>query len=399
MKIRPDRLTATGKVDILTNFVTLYLVILPESVMKRSRRATRWPWWAMLTLPVLAVMVWLLLPIFLPFVLAAVLAYVLQPAFLALRRRGVSTSSSALVVMVATVLLALLSLVLIAPVLIGQVQAVLARLPDMVDWFHHRLSPWLLAQFGVALQIDAVSIKAALVNNLDSIRTTLSRLLPVLGNGGAVVATWLSNMVLVPFALFYFLRDGSRLLEQLKALLPRAYATGVIRLGRELDRALGAYLRGQLLVMVIMASIYGLGWWSIGLKSGLAIGVLAGLLVFIPYLGALLGIGMATISAILQFDTGAQVLLVWAVYIVGQMIESYVVTPRLVGERIGLSPLAVVFALMAFGQLFGFVGVIIALPLAAILVVVLRELLGQYYASRFYRRTIRHHQRQKHSSV
>jgi predicted PurR-regulated permease PerM len=194
----------------------------------------------------------------------------------------------------------------------------------------------------------------------------------------------LGNLVLIPLSLFYLLMDWDRFIGHIVALVPTRVRPGFDSFVDEADEVLGQYLRGQLLVMGVLAVFYTLALALVGLKLALPIGVFTGLAVFIPYLGFGLGLVMGVLAAVLQFQAVLGVALVAGVYAVGQVIESMYVTPRLLGERIGLHPIAVIFALMAFGHLFGFVGVLIALPASAVLLVAIRRAKAGYLASDLY---------------
>ena len=194
-------------------------------------------------------------------------------------------------------------------------------------------------------------------------------------------------ILLLPFLLYYFLLDWVRWTHGIKVMMPRRILPTYNRIAAEMDKVLGEFLRGQITVMLVMGLLYGLGLMLVGLDSGFAIGMVAGLLVFIPYLGAFIGLLLATVAAVLQFDSWTGLLLVWAVFGIGQFLESFFITPKIVGDRIGLSPFWVIFALLAFGQLLGFVGMLLALPLAAITLVLLREGGNAYLASGYYLQT------------
>ncbi|MDE2195887.1 MAG: AI-2E family transporter, partial [Gammaproteobacteria bacterium] len=195
------------------------------------------------------------------------------------------------------------------------------------------------------------------------------------------------NLVLIPVVTFYLLRDWDRLMARSAALLPRAAAPTVTRLARDCNTVLGAFLRGQLLVMLCLAILYSLGLSVIGLDSAVAIGVIAGLLSFVPYLGIFTGIILALLSAIIQGQGWPLLVEVLIVFGVGQLLSDFVLTPRLVGERIGLHPLLVIFAILAGGELFGFAGVLLALPVAATGTVLVRYAHERYIKSRLYQDT------------
>ena len=195
----------------------------------------------------------------------------------------------------------------------------------------------------------------------------------------------MSNLILLPLLLYYFLLDWKRWSYGISALVPRRFIDTYTRITSNMDEVLGEFLRGQLMVMLIMGLVYGVGLMLVGLDSGFAIGMIAGILVFIPYLGAFTGLLLATVAALLQFSTWHGLAMVWIVFGIGQFLESFIVTPKIVGDRIGLSPFWVIFSLMAFGQLMGFVGMLAGLPLAAVTLVLLREGVNAYFHSRFYK--------------
>ena len=199
----------------------------------------------------------------------------------------------------------------------------------------------------------------------------------------AVVA-WMLNLVIVPVAAFYLLRDWNLLVERIHALLPRHIEPVVVRLVRESDETLGAFLRGQLSVMIILGMLYGVGLWAVGISVGPLIGMIAGLISFVPYLGAIVGVAMGVIAALVQYQDAFHVAMVLVVFASGQLLEGYVLVPKLVGDRIGLHPVAVMFAILAGGELFGFVGVLVALPLAAVIMVLLRYAYQRYTQSEMY---------------
>jgi predicted PurR-regulated permease PerM len=356
--------------------------------MERSR-SVYLPW--LIIAIALAALLWLagrLAGVLAPFVTAAILAYILDPAVDRLQEKGLSRTSSLLLVM-AGGFIAILGLILIVvPMLVSQAQALAARLPVLVDFVQHQALPRVNAWLGTSLSIDSDSWRSVLSQNAGNVRQTISRVAPQLTHGGALLLSSLANLSLLPILLYYFLHGWDDMVVRIASLIPRRWEAEVGRIAREVDSMLGQFLRGQLSVMLIMAAIYGGGLWLVGLDSGVAIGIIAGLLVFIPYLGAFLGLLLATLAAVLQYDSASGILMVWGVFMVGQMLESFLVTPYLVGERIGLSPMTVIFALMAFGELMGFVGILLALPLSAISVILMRHLVRHYFNSGFYQRKI-----------
>ncbi|MCS4532756.1 AI-2E family transporter [Neisseria montereyensis] len=351
---------------------------------RRARGAKPW----IIMAVVLLLLVWLLFAlsnILTPFIVAAVLAYILNPLVEKLRHKGMKRPMASMLVMILTLLLLLALVLIIVPMLINQFNAMLERLPGIVDFIQNKLLPWLNNLVGEYAQIDTASLSDWLKSHTSELNNAISKIAPTLVRQSGTVAVGLSNMFLLPFLLYYFLLDWQRWAFGIKALVPRRFVDTYTRISGNMDKVLSEFLRGQLLVMLIMGIIYGVGLMLTGLDSGFAIGMIAGILVFVPYLGAFTGLLLATVAALLQFGSWQGLLMVWAVFGVGQFLESFLITPKIVGDRIGLSPFWVIFALMAFGQLMGFVGMLVGLPLAAVTLVLLREGADAYFKSRFYR--------------
>ncbi|EHR71920.1 putative permease [Burkholderiales bacterium JOSHI_001] len=329
-------------------------------------------------------LLWLLAPVLTPFVIAAVLAYALHPLVERLAARGLPHVVAVMLVQVALAVALLALVLLVVPVLTKELPLIKAQLPALLDRLNASLSPW-LAQFGLKVNLDLASLKAWLVQAMDAnLEDWLARALSSARIGGSVLLSLVGNLVLVPVVLFYLLSDWTALVQRVHDLVPPRLRDSAKGFLDECDAILGQYLRGQLLVMGALAVYYGLGLALTGLDLALPVGVFTGLAIAIPYLGFGLGLLLALLAAALQFASAGGVLAVLAVYLVGQGLESFVLTPRLVGERIGLNPLAVIFALLAFGQLFGFVGVLVALPASAVALVALRRALAAYRHSRLF---------------
>ena len=346
------------------------------------------PWTFAITCLLVVGFVWLLLalkPILTPFVMAAVLAYILNPLTTKLTQY-MSRSLASMTVMVMALLILAVLLLVIVPMLIEQIHSMVTKIPSFIHWLNFKAVPKLNAIFHTQYQLDTALLNQLWEENGTELQAMLKKSLPLMiKQSGGVIAT-VANLMILPFLLYYFLLDWNRWTETIQSLIPRRYLDFTQRILKELDEVLGEWLRGQLVVMLVMALIYGLGLAFLGLENGFAIGMVAGLLVFVPYLGAFTGLLLATLAAILQYGNWGGLIAVWAVFGVGQFLESFIITPRLVGERIGLSPLAVIFALMAFGQLMGFTGMLLALPLAAVCVVLFREGVQWYFASDYYQK-------------
>ncbi|MDO4434530.1 MAG: AI-2E family transporter [Alysiella sp.] len=356
-------------------------------IANRAKKRPWLPWLAgFLLLTFLITFFKLLGPILSPFIVAAVLAYILNPLVDKLCRLRISRTRGALWVMLFSFMLLIGLLLVIVPMLIEQVNNIIGRIPAVVDWVQNRALPWYNARFGEHLAINEATVTNWLRANASLIQTHLQKAMPVLMQQGSALAVGLGNLVLLPLLLYYFLRDWPLWSKGAHRLVPRRYVNIYTRVTGEMDTVLGEFLRGQLMVMLIMGLIYGIGLMLVGLDSGFAIGMVAGILVFIPYLGAFTGLLLATLAAVLQFDSWHGLLMVWGVFGIGQFLESFFITPQIVGDRIGLSPFWVIFSLMAFGQLMGFVGMLVALPLAAVCLVLIHEGKRTYLNSRFYNR-------------
>jgi len=333
---------------------------------------------------------WMLAPVLAPFVVAAVLAYVLNPLVLKLVR----CSGHRLPLLLAVLLVegvAILTLLgialLLVPILVREWPLLQQQIPPLLDRLDTWAKPW-LAQMGIQVSLDLTALKSELVQYLSANREDWwTPLMSSLKLGGSAAMAVAGFVVLVPVALFYLLMDWSGLTNAITQLVPPAWRGVFDGFMGECDAVLGEYLRGQLLVMLCLAVYYATGLWLFGLELALPIGVFTGLAVFVPYLGFGVGLVLALLAGLLQFASPQAFVMVAVVFGLGQLIESFVLTPRLVGERIGLHPLTVILALMAFGQLMGFVGVLIALPASAVLLVALRRLRQRYLSSALYQAT------------
>ncbi|MDR0702768.1 MAG: AI-2E family transporter [Azoarcus sp.] len=332
----------------------------------------------------LAGLLWLLAPVLTPFATAAVFAYLCDPAVNALARHRLPRPVAVLLVIGALGLaLAALALALL-PTLYREAAMLAQRLPGLFDLFNARIPPLLAEWFGVDFKLDAGQFHKWLGQFRDSAQDLLPALLGRIGRSGLAIAGALANLLLIPIVTFYLLQEWPRLVAAAKRALPRPWLPRTLRIAGEIDGVLAQFCRGQLSVMLLLAVYYSVGLWLAGIDFALPVGVLTGLLIFIPYAGFLGGLTLAVLTALLQGGGWEPLIGVAVVYGIGQLIESFALTPYLVGERIGLHPLAVIFALMAFGQLFGFIGVLVALPTSAALLVGARELASAWFASTVY---------------
>ena len=299
-------------------------------------------------------LVWLLAPILTPFVLAAMLGWLGDPLVDKLKRRGRSRNVAVTLVFTAMILLLALVLVLLVPALESQVSTLIESLPRYRDWLMGVALPWVEAKtrMEITTWLDLDHLIELVRSNWERAGGVATTLLGYLSRSGFAVLALVTNIVLLPILTFFFLRDWDVLVARVATLVPRDHLPTVTRLARESSNVLGAFLRGQFLVMLILGVMYGAGLWAVGLDLGILIGIIAGLLTFVPYLGPASGIILGVIAALVQYGDWQHIAGVLVVFGVGQVIESYWLTPKMVGDRIGLHPVAVIFAVLAGGQLF-----------------------------------------------
>jgi predicted PurR-regulated permease PerM len=323
-------------------------------------------------------LLYLLSPVLTPFLVGGLLAYVGNPAVRRLVRWRFPRALAVALVFLLFFLLLTGLLLFLVPALRGQIASFTANIPGYLDWLQQTGLPQLQAWLGVELPLDAASLRQALLEHWREVSDWARSFFVYLTRSGWSVVGWAVNLLLIPVVTFYLLLDWDELLARTLALAPPRHQAQLAQLARETDAILGSFLRGQLSVMIALAVVYSAGLSLLGLDLALPIGVFAGLVSFVPYLGFVSGLLSAAVAAYLQFHDALTLAGVAAVFLAGQLLESLLLTPRLVGEKIGLHPVAVIFAVMAGGQLFGFTGVLLALPAAAVLKVWVRHLRDYY---------------------
>ena len=360
----------------------------PSRLYKDAITKHNYLWLALVLLLLAGWLVYALGPILTPFLTGALLAYIFNPLAKRFERHGLSRGMAALVV-IALVALAFFALVLIVtPLFQGQFSELTALLPETLDRARTQLLPWLERTLGLRLNLDLDLMKAWLT---EKVTQNGAAWLPSLKTGALALIGILANLLLIPVVMFYLLKDWDSMIMRVASLAPRPWLPTVTRIASNMDQVVGEFLRGQFAVMATLSVFYGVALWAVGLHYSLQIGLLTGVLSFVPFLGFALGLILAMLVALLQYTDWLNIFWVFGVYMLGQVLETYVFTPRLVGERVGLHPVAVLFVLAAFGQLFGFVGVLLAVPLAAVMLIGLRELRTVYEHSPLYSR--RYHAR------
>ncbi len=328
--------------------------------------------------------IYLLSPVLMPFLVGATLAYLGDPLVDKLESFKFPRTLGVIVVFLVTFMLVTGVLIILIPTVSLQVQTTFEKAPEAFSWLNQTAIPWLNQHFKLNFSASTNDIQNWLQQHWQDTSAILQQVLSGLGNSSMVLVAWIGNLLLIPVVAFYLLRDWDKLVAYIGELIPRKQSAVVFQLARESDEVLGAFVRGQLLVMLALGIIYSVGLWLSGLQVALLVGMIAGAASIVPYLGFAVGIIIASIAALLQFHTIGSLIPVFMVFIVGQALEGMVLTPLLVGDKIGLHPVTVIFAVLAGGQLFGFVGILIALPLAAVIAVIMRHLHRRYRQSEFY---------------
>ncbi|MDA0777226.1 MAG: AI-2E family transporter, partial [Proteobacteria bacterium] len=339
----------------------------------------------------IALILWvlyLLKPVVLPFIGAFLVAYLFSPLVDKLHKIGLPRWLSISAVFIGIGVVITLAFWYLVPLVWEQLMYAKNSIPSGIHWANYKFLPWLSDSFNlVPMELDVDQISAAIMEyvqtnySADSIQAMIAKLaqsgLNFIQIGGTVV--------LIPIIAFYFLLDWDRMLDSFRRLIPRRYEEQTLVIVKECHSVLGAFVKGQFLVMVLLGVVYAMGLQLIGLEVGLIIGMVAGLCSIIPYLGFAVGIIAAVIASLFQFGIDwMQLLLVGVVFMIGQAVEGYILQPFLLGDKIGLSPVAVVFAVLAGAQLGGILGMLIALPVAAVIVVLLRHAREFYENSPMY---------------
>lgn len=342
-------------------------------------------WWTLTVVAGGGFLIYLLAPVLMPFIVAALLSYLGNPFVDRLVSLKLPRLVAVLIVFIGIFLLLIMLPLLLMPLLERQVAVFIGNWPGYIDWLQFTVIPWIQGRFGVeGMVVDISVLKKTFMEHWQQVGGTAASIIASLSKSGLVLAGWLANLVLIPVVTFYLLRDWGILVRRIHELIPRSIEPTVAKLVCDCDVVLGTFMRGQLIVMLALGAIYSIGLWIVGLDLALLIGMLAGVVSFVPYLGFIIGIFAAGIASIVQFQDLMHLVPVIIVFGAGQLLEGLMLTPLLVGDRIGLHPVAVIFAVMAGGQLFGFIGILLALPVAAVIAVVLRYAHERYVSSELY---------------
>jgi predicted PurR-regulated permease PerM len=335
----------------------------------------------------------LLAPILTPFVISAALAFLGDPLVdrleqIHIGKWKISRTLAVVFVFVLMTAVMVVLLLIIVPLLREQLQQLIEKAPKMLEWLAVTALPWAQARLGLTgFELNPETITEALKAYWKEVSSAILNVLGTVSKSGQVVLHWIMNLVLIPVVTFYLLRDWDKLVEGIRTLIPRKIEPVVSELSSEIEKVLGAFIRGQLMVMFALGIIYAVGLWLVGLDLAFIIGLSAGLLSIVPYLGTAVGIVAGLAAAAYQFQDAMHIVLVLIVFSAGQSLESMFLTPKLVGDAVGLHPVTVIFAVLAGGQLFGFLGILLALPVAAVLNVLIGYLHQEYTSSALYNET------------
>lgn len=321
---------------------------------------------------IVGLLVWQLGPILTPFVIGAALAYLCDPLVDRLERWGVKRTIGVSIVFLVVAVVLVVLVVVLAPILHQQIIDFIHNIPSYINWVRKNVAPMIGSIAGDQKLFDPASLKSFIKSNWSSYSDVIAATLKQVFSSGSALLQLVLNLLLVPVILFYLLRDWDRMVAWISDQLPRRHVGRIGNLARETDRVLGQFLRGQLSVMAVLGAIYVVGLWLAGVHLALVIGIIAGLVSFVPYLGVIVGLLLSSIAVLVQ--TGELFPLIWVgiIFAFGQMMEQMVLQPLLVGDAIGLHPVWVIFAVLAGGQLFGFIGVLLALPVSAAISVFVR---------------------------
>ncbi len=334
---------------------------------------------------VFLILLFFLSSVLLPFVAGMAIAYLLDPVCDKLEKMGASRTLATSIVTLVFIVTVLLVILLLVPLIVGQAARLLENLPDYLGFARTKVA-MLLSMIEMRVDDEMLEkLRSAVLGSADDVISWLTKALVGVLSGGVAVVNLLSLLVITPVVTFYLLRDWDRIVERVDGWLPRDHAEQIRDLVKEVDTTLSGFLRGQGTVCLVLGVFYAIGLSIAGLDFGLIVGMTAGILSIVPYVGSIVGLALSVGLALGQFDSLTPVAAVAAIFFAGQILEGYVLTPNLVGDKVGLHPVWLIFGLLAGGTLFGFVGILLAVPVAAVIGVGVRFGLGQYLASHYYK--------------
>lgn len=344
---------------------------------------TNWIFWLVLFV-LFCSLVYVLRSVLLPFVTGIIIGYLLDPLAARLQKLGLNRTLATVLVLLLVVIIAVPAVLLLINMIDSQVSTFINAVPGYVSSLLKKFEPLLVRLQEDFPALDAEKAKAYLRANMSNYLKLLGSLIKSLVSGGMAVINLISLLLITPVVAFYMLRDWDSFISKIRSLLPRKSKKSIEQQAREIDRTLAGFIRGQFSVCVILGSFYAVGLHLVGLDLGLMVGFLAGLISFIPYVGSISGFVMSMALAFAQFNSLPPFLAVIGVFLVGQFLEGNFLTPKLVGDSVGLHPVWIMFALLAGGVLLGFLGLMIAVPVAAVIGVLLRHAIANYKKSNLY---------------
>ena len=352
-----------------------------NQIMNRTSR--NWIFWLVL-LAISCWLIYILRPVLLPFVAGIIIGYLLDPLATKLEKWGINRTIATIMVMLLVIIIAVPLTLLIINLINEQLGIFLNVIPHYVSTLLKKAEPFFIEikEHFPSLDIEQIKedVRSQMSNNLKIAGTIIKRVV----SSGMAIVNLISLLIITPVVAFYMLRDWKAFVSKVNSLLPRKSKHSIVKQAKEIDRTLAGFIRGQFSVCVILGAFYSLGLHFAGLDLGLMVGFISGIISFIPYVGTIVGFIMSVILAFIQFDTAGPIITVITIFLVGQFLEGNFLTPKLVGDSIGLHPVWVMFALLAGGVLLGFLGLMVAVPVAGIIGVLIRHAIDNYKKSSLY---------------
>lgn len=336
------------------------------------------------------ILIYILSPVLTPFFIAALLAYLGDPLVNRMAKIKIPRTLGVIIVFFMIILLLLLLMLLLVPLLERQILLLIDKIPVIFIWVQNIALPWISEKTGVKEFMNLEQIQGVLKTHWQQAGNLAGTVIRTVTYSGYSIFVFLLNLVLIPIVTFYLLRDWDKVVAGIHRVIPRAIEPLAVRLARDCNEVIGAFFRGQLLVMLSLGLYYSLGLSLVGLQLALLIGIIVGFVSVVPYLGFVVGVTLTTIATLVQYHDWLHLGYVAVVFGIGHILENYILAPWLVGDRIGLHPVAVIFAVLAGGQLYGFIGILLALPVAAVIMVLVRYATERYLNSKLYKKASGH---------
>jgi len=342
-------------------------------------------WFTFIIVCLVGGLIYLLAPILVPFLIAGLLAYFLNPVINQMTKWHIPRVLAIVIIFIVLVLILLISILFLVPMVENQVIALIKTIPQINQWLTKSVLPWFNQYFHLKETINLNVLENQLLSQVNMSGSVVAKVWQTVSHSSIALISFISTVILVPVVMFYLLIDWVKITKAASRLLPRKEEQDIISLIKECGDILGCFLRGQLLVMMSQGFVYAIGSWLVGLNVGILVGFIAGLLSIVPYLGFIVGILIALTAGFIQFSSWWPLFWIVIVFSIGALSESLIFTPWFVGDRVGIHPVAIIFVVLAGGQLFGFAGVLLAVPVSAVLMVFLRHLKSYYFKTEYYK--------------